>query len=106
MVDRYDVAAGGEAVVPVEGAGCVVGLRGGAVVKCEGCEDVELPAGRAVVVAGGVRGGSGAEFSGGELCELLGAISENKQQRNAESFATLRMTAEQATAKTWGIRYG
>ena len=27
VVDRYDVAAGGEADVPVEGAGCVVGLR-------------------------------------------------------------------------------
>jgi len=67
VVDRYDVAAGGEAVVPVEGAGCVVGLRGGAVVKSEGCEDVELPVGRAVVVPveGGavrVRSSAGASF--------------------------------------------
>ena len=28
VVDRYDVAAGGEAVVPVQGAGCLVGLSG------------------------------------------------------------------------------
>ena len=50
VVDRYDVAAGGEAVVPVDGAGCVVGLSGAAVVVGEGCEAVELPMGRAVVV--------------------------------------------------------
>ena len=67
VVDRYDVAAGGEADVPVNGAGCVVGLRGGAVVKCEGCEDVELPAGRAVVLPVGcgavrVRSSVGASF--------------------------------------------
>ena len=67
VVDRYDVAAGGEADVPVNGAGCVVGLRGGAVVKCEGCEDVELPAGRAVVLPVGcgavrVRSSAGASF--------------------------------------------
>ena len=53
VVDLYGVAAKGEAVVPVEGAGCVVGLRGGAVVKSEGCENVELPVGRAVVVPAG-----------------------------------------------------
>ena len=67
VVDRYDVAAGGEAVVPVEGAGCVVGLRGEAVVVSEGCEEVELPVGRAVVVpvrrgAVRVRSGAGASF--------------------------------------------
>ncbi|HUD23231.1 MAG TPA: type I phosphomannose isomerase catalytic subunit [Acidobacteriaceae bacterium] len=50
VVDRYDVAAGGEAMVRVEGAGCVVGLSGEAVVKSEGFEAVELPVGRAVVV--------------------------------------------------------
>jgi mannose-6-phosphate isomerase len=50
VVDRYDVAVGGEAVVPVQGAGCLVGLYGVAVVKGEGFDDVELPAGRAVVV--------------------------------------------------------
>ena len=67
VVDRYDVAAGGEAVVPVEGAGCVVGLRGEAVVKSEGWEDVELMVGRAVVVPVGrgvarVRSSVGASF--------------------------------------------
>ena len=50
VVDRYDVAAGGEAVVPVEGAGCVVGLSGLALVVGAGCEELELPVGRAVVV--------------------------------------------------------
>jgi uncharacterized protein YjlB len=53
--------------VPVNGAGCVVGLRGEAVVKSEGCEEVELPMGRAVVlpVGGGavrVRSSVGASF--------------------------------------------
>jgi mannose-6-phosphate isomerase len=67
VVDRYDVAAGGEAVVPVEGAGCVVGLRGEAVVMSEGWEDVELMVGRAVVVPVGrgvarVRSSVGASF--------------------------------------------
>jgi mannose-6-phosphate isomerase len=50
VVDRYDVAAGGEAGVPVDGAGCVVGLSGLATVVGEGFEAVELPMGRAVVV--------------------------------------------------------
>ncbi len=67
VVDRYEVAAGGEADVPVNGAGCVVGLRGGAVVKSEGSEDVELPVGRAVVLPVGrgvvrVRSSVGASF--------------------------------------------
>jgi mannose-6-phosphate isomerase len=53
VVDRYGLAAGGEAVVPVEGAGCVVGLSGTAAVVGDGFEDVELPVGRAVVVPAG-----------------------------------------------------
>jgi mannose-6-phosphate isomerase len=67
VVDRYDVAAGGEAIVPVEGAGCVVGLSGLATVVGEGVEAVELPVGRAVVVPADagevvVRSESGASF--------------------------------------------
>ena len=67
VVDRYDVAAGGEAMVPVAGAGCLVGLSGSAVVKSEGFEDVELPVGRAVVVpavcgAVRVKSSAGASF--------------------------------------------
>jgi mannose-6-phosphate isomerase len=54
VVDRYDVVAGDEAVVPVDGAGCVVGLSGLATVAGEGCEAVELPMGRAVVVPASV----------------------------------------------------
>jgi mannose-6-phosphate isomerase len=67
VVDRYDVAAGGEADVPVEGAGCVVGLSGLATVAGEGWEAVELPMGRAVVVPVGggavrVKSRAGASF--------------------------------------------
>ena len=67
VVDRYDVAADDEAIVPVEGVGCLVGLSGSAVVKGEGFEEVELPVGRAVVVpvsAGEVvvRSGVGVRF--------------------------------------------
>jgi mannose-6-phosphate isomerase len=67
VVDRYEVAAGGEAMVPVDGAGCLVGLTGSASVVCESCEAVELPVGRAVVVpvecgAVLVRSGAGASF--------------------------------------------
>jgi mannose-6-phosphate isomerase len=67
VVDRYDVAAGGEAVVPVEGVGCVVGLSGLAVVAGRGFEAVELPVGRAVVIPASagevvVRSGAGASF--------------------------------------------
>ena len=67
VVDRYDVAAGGEAIVPVEGAGCVVGLSGLATVVGEGVEAVELPVGRAVVVPADagevvVRSDAGASF--------------------------------------------
>jgi mannose-6-phosphate isomerase len=53
VVDRYEVAAGGEAIVPVDGAGCVVGLTGSATVAGENCEAVELPVGRAVVIPAG-----------------------------------------------------
>jgi mannose-6-phosphate isomerase len=67
VVDRYDVAAGGEAVVPVEGAGCVVGLAGLATVVGDGFEAVELPMGQAVVVPVGsgavwVKSSVGASF--------------------------------------------
>jgi len=67
VVDRYDVDAGDEAIVPVDGAGCVVGLSGLATVVGEGCEAVELPMGRAVVVPSGrreviVKTGAGASF--------------------------------------------
>jgi mannose-6-phosphate isomerase len=66
-VDRYDVAAGDEAIVPVDGAGCVVGILGLATVAGEGFEAVELPMGRAVVVPAGcrevvVKTGAGASF--------------------------------------------
>lgn len=56
VVDRYELAAGGEAIVPVDGAGCLVGLSGEAVVQSEGREDVKLPMGRAVVVPVDCRG--------------------------------------------------
>ena len=67
VVDRYDVAAGGEADVPVNGAGCVVGLSGLATVVGEGFEAVDLPVGRAVVVPVGsgvvrVKSSAGASF--------------------------------------------
>jgi mannose-6-phosphate isomerase len=67
VVDRYDVAAGDEADVPVNGAGCVVGLSGLATVAGEGFEAVELPMGRAVVVPAGsgvvrVKSSTGASF--------------------------------------------
>ncbi len=67
VVDRYDVAAGGEASVPVQGAGCVVGLSGSASVVGDGFEVVELPVGRAVVVPVGggavrVKSREGASF--------------------------------------------
>jgi len=67
VVDRYDVAAGGEVVVPVSGAGCLVGLGGAAMVESEGSEPVELLPGKAVVVPRGldevvVRSGVGGAF--------------------------------------------
>jgi mannose-6-phosphate isomerase len=49
VVDRYDVAAGGEVVLSGGGAGCVVGLGGAGMV-----EGVELVRGQAVVLPVGV----------------------------------------------------
>jgi mannose-6-phosphate isomerase len=62
VVDRYDLAAGGEAVLKNEGAGCLVGLSGSGVV-----EGVELVQGQAVVVPAGagavrVRAEAGISF--------------------------------------------
>jgi len=67
VVDRYDIAGVGEEVVPVEGAGCLVGLSGDAMIESEGAETVELLAGRAVVVPAGagelvVQSGAGVSF--------------------------------------------
>jgi mannose-6-phosphate isomerase len=50
VVDRYDVAAGRQVVVPVAGPGCLVGLSGVAAVICGDEEEVELFPGRAVVL--------------------------------------------------------
>ena len=50
VVDRYEVAAGREAVIPIAEVGCLVGLRGSGVVECAGTEPVELLRGVAVVV--------------------------------------------------------
>jgi mannose-6-phosphate isomerase len=50
VVDRYEVSAGGEVVVPTTGAGCLVGLRGTASVVGGPEGQVELAPGRAVVV--------------------------------------------------------
>ena len=49
VVDRFEVGAGGSVTVAMDGAGCLVGLSGSGVVKT-GDGDVELSAGRAVVV--------------------------------------------------------
>jgi mannose-6-phosphate isomerase len=54
VVDRYDLAGNGEAVVSCEQVGCLVGLSGTALVEREGCEPVELLTGKAVVVPAGV----------------------------------------------------
>jgi mannose-6-phosphate isomerase len=67
VVDRYDVAAGDEEIVPVNGAGCVVGLSGLATIVGEGFEAVDLPVGRAVVFPAGsgvvrVKSSTGASF--------------------------------------------
>jgi mannose-6-phosphate isomerase len=67
VVDRFDVAAGGEARVAMQGDGCLVGLAGSALVQSEGCDEVEMTAGRAVVVPLGigsvvVQSGAGASF--------------------------------------------
>jgi len=50
VVDRYDVAGAGEVVVPIQGAGCLVGLSGGARVIGGAEGEVGLEAGKAVVV--------------------------------------------------------
>jgi mannose-6-phosphate isomerase len=50
VVDRYDVAGAGEVVVPTQGAGCLVGLKGSGLVEYEGAQTVVLPAGQAVVI--------------------------------------------------------
>jgi len=50
VVDRYELAAGGETPAAIEGAGCFVGLKGTATVECAGLEPVVLLPGQAVVV--------------------------------------------------------
>jgi mannose-6-phosphate isomerase len=58
VVDRYEVAPGGEAAIPVGEPGCLVGLAGTATVEAAGETAVELVRGQAVVVpvsAGTVR---------------------------------------------------
>jgi mannose-6-phosphate isomerase len=50
VVDRYDVAGAGEVIVPTHGAGCLVGLKGAAAVMDGPDGQVELTAGKAVVV--------------------------------------------------------
>jgi len=67
VVDRFEVGAGGEVVMPTLGVGCLVGLKGEGMVEGEGFDPVELVAGRAVVVpaeCGGVsvKAGVGASF--------------------------------------------
>jgi mannose-6-phosphate isomerase len=50
VVDRYDIAGAGEAVVPTQGPGCLVGLAGSGAVAGGPGGQVELRAGQAVVV--------------------------------------------------------
>src|ERR1035441_3033810 len=50
VVDRYEVGAGREVVIPIAEAGCLVGLRGSGLVECAGAAPVELLRGQAVVV--------------------------------------------------------
>jgi len=49
-VDRYDLEAGGRATVPLESAGCLVGISGTAVVIGGEDGEVELLQGQAVVL--------------------------------------------------------
>jgi mannose-6-phosphate isomerase len=66
VVDRYDIASVGEVMVPIDGAGCLVGLSGDAMVECDGAETVELVQGKAVVLpadCGEVIVGTGAGVS-------------------------------------------
>jgi mannose-6-phosphate isomerase len=54
VVDRYDVAADSNVVIPIRGASCLVGIRGApAMVESKGQESVFLSTGRAVVVPAG-----------------------------------------------------
>jgi mannose-6-phosphate isomerase len=67
-VDRYDLLAAKSAVVPTEGAGCLVCLCGSAVVESDGADPVDLLAGQAVVVPATcasvvVRSKDGASFA-------------------------------------------
>jgi mannose-6-phosphate isomerase len=50
VVARYEVGVGDEVVIPVAEAGCLVGLKGSAMVEGVDVEAVEIPVGRAVVV--------------------------------------------------------
>ncbi len=52
VVDRFDVKAGDEVHVAMDGAGCLVGLAGSGVVRCGG-DLVELKTAQAVVVPAG-----------------------------------------------------
>jgi mannose-6-phosphate isomerase len=67
VVDRYDLAGASEVIVPTNGAGCLVGLSGGAAVIGGPEGEVELVAGKAVVVPADCRSvivetGVGASF--------------------------------------------
>ena len=55
VVDRYDLRAGAQVEIPIESAGCLVGLDGVAVVEAPGSEAVELIRGQAVVVPANCR---------------------------------------------------
>jgi mannose-6-phosphate isomerase len=54
VVDRYDISEGREVVIPIDEAGCLVGLDGSAMVETAGAPSVELPRGQAVVVPAGL----------------------------------------------------
>jgi mannose-6-phosphate isomerase len=67
VVDRYDIEGAGEVTVPTDGAGCLVGLAGSAVVIGEPEGEVSLLPGQAVIVPVDCRSviveaGSGASF--------------------------------------------
>jgi mannose-6-phosphate isomerase len=66
VVDRYEVGVGAAVVIPVAGAGCLVGLSGKARVVCGPEGEVELMPGKAVVIpadSGGVTVETGVETS-------------------------------------------
>jgi len=54
VVDRYDLAAGSEGVVPVDSPGCLIGLDKALVVESSVAEPVELLPGQAVVLPVGI----------------------------------------------------